>query len=280
MFIGEKIKNARLNKKMTQAELVQDKITRNMLSAIESGKALPSLDTIYFIAERLDIPAAYFLSEDDDLYFFKKKCLMPEIKAAFSSKKYKECVDMITSVGGLDDELNYILASCYYEIGVSNVMFGDMLSAVTNLDNASKACAATMYDTRKYEIRIPLYISLTKNISAPLLEFDVDKYESDINDALDFEFFKYIIGDNDFVYKNPQFQAHLNAKTKMKEYKYSDALAILLDLEKKKSQYPYNVYLMLGVYADIDNCYKQLYDFENAYRYSAKRISLMQNLYT
>ena len=37
MTIGEKIKTERLRKKLTQSEIAGDRITRNMLSAIESG---------------------------------------------------------------------------------------------------------------------------------------------------------------------------------------------------------------------------------------------------
>ena len=43
MNIGEKIKRLRTAKLMTQADLVGDVITRNMLSQIENGVANPSL---------------------------------------------------------------------------------------------------------------------------------------------------------------------------------------------------------------------------------------------
>ena len=44
--LGRRIKEARLAKKLTQAEVVGDFITRNMLSQIESGSALPSVKTL------------------------------------------------------------------------------------------------------------------------------------------------------------------------------------------------------------------------------------------
>ena len=43
MNIGEKIRKLRNGKLMTQAELAGTQITRNMLSQIESGTAMPSL---------------------------------------------------------------------------------------------------------------------------------------------------------------------------------------------------------------------------------------------
>ncbi len=54
--LGEIIKEARIAKKMTQSEVVGDFITRNMLSQIESGNAMPSLKTLEYLADILDLP--------------------------------------------------------------------------------------------------------------------------------------------------------------------------------------------------------------------------------
>ena len=42
MTLGQKIREARQSKGMTQKELVGDYITRNMLSKIENDSAIPS----------------------------------------------------------------------------------------------------------------------------------------------------------------------------------------------------------------------------------------------
>ena len=68
----------------------------------------------------------------------------------------------------------------------------------------------------------------------------------------------------------------MEAKALIKERHYSDALKLLLEIEETKSEFEYNSYLMYGVYGDLDLCYKQLFDFENAYRFAAKRLSLME----
>jgi hypothetical protein len=66
----------------------------------------------------------------------------------------------------------------------------------------------------------------------------------------------------------------------MKERDYNAALKLLVKIENEKTPETYNAYVMFGVYSDIENCYKQLYDFENAYRYSTKRISLLEGFNT
>ena len=60
MKLGDKIKKARIEAKMTQKELADGKITRNMLSQIENGKATPSVSTLNHITDKLGLPGGYF----------------------------------------------------------------------------------------------------------------------------------------------------------------------------------------------------------------------------
>ena len=62
MTLGQKIKSARLERGMTQKELVGDAITRNMLSKIENDSAVPSVRTLEYLAGALGFPTGYFLS--------------------------------------------------------------------------------------------------------------------------------------------------------------------------------------------------------------------------
>ena len=64
MNLGEKLRNARQEAGFSQRQLCGDRITRNMLSQIESGAASPSVTTLRYLAERLGKPVSYFLDED------------------------------------------------------------------------------------------------------------------------------------------------------------------------------------------------------------------------
>lgn len=63
MELGEKLRQARQEKGLSQRQLCGDTITRNMLSLIENGAAAPSLETLQFLASRLEKPIGYFLGE-------------------------------------------------------------------------------------------------------------------------------------------------------------------------------------------------------------------------
>lgn len=276
MTIGEKIRSARIEKQMTQSDVADDKITRNMISAIESDKALPSIDTLLHIASKLELPVAYLLSDETDVATYRKNALISDVRGAFSKKQYKECIALVESIGAMDDELAYIMAYANFELGVTMARRGSFMSAEKYFTKATEYSGKTVYDTKSIECKIPLYMSFVKNVNAPLWDFDVDAFENSVDDAVDFEFFKYVCNDMEYSYKNPIFKKHIAAKIKMRERKYYDAIPILLDIAESRATFEYNAYLMYSVYSDLDNCYKQITDFENAYKYSGKRISMME----
>jgi transcriptional regulator with XRE-family HTH domain len=66
--IGEKLRAARQHQQMSLRELAKRaNISASMLSQIETGKAYPSVRSIYTIAETLDLPIDYFFPEKDDI---------------------------------------------------------------------------------------------------------------------------------------------------------------------------------------------------------------------
>ena len=124
---GKRIKEARISKKMTQSEVVGDFITRNMLSQIESGTATPSVKTLEYLAETLDIPISELMpSTGSELYEdirgeargenvpLEKLILAKEL---YSAGRYREAAAEISSEqewGGLSDEFYAVKARCLY----------------------------------------------------------------------------------------------------------------------------------------------------------------------
>lgn len=276
MTIGTKIREMRIKRGMTQAQLASDKITRNMLSSIEREKATPSLETLRYISEQLQVPLSYLLSEENDLYFYIKKERMPAIRNTLETRNYNACISIVSKLEVLDDELNYIMALCYFETGVTAAKKGALLSAKRALLLSRDYCAKTLYDTLRFECIIPIYLAIAENVSSPLLEFDSKAYSALTSNSFDHEFYKYLILDYDYNYSDFRLATHIKAKQLIRERQYSRALELLLEIEGKKSEYEYNAYIMFGIYSDLELCYRQLFDFENAYRFASKRLSLME----
>ena len=114
---GKKIKERRLELGLTQKALAADRVTRNMLSLIESGTATPSLDTLEYLAERLSLPLPYLFSEKTDLSEFTRDKLIVELRELFSKGSYKYCLERISASGITDDEIELMATVCSYECG-------------------------------------------------------------------------------------------------------------------------------------------------------------------
>ena len=132
----------------------------------------------------------------------------------------------------------------------------------------------TCYDTAEIETTVPLYLSVANNIGAPLLEFDSKAYEINYAKSYDYDFFKYVTMDFDYKFENEYYGKHLYAKQLLKKYSYYEAIAVLREIEESKNDV-YNACVLFGVYSDLEVAFRQIGDFENAYRYASKKLSLI-----
>ena len=278
-LLGEKIKRLRTMRGLTQAELAGTVITRNMLSNIENGKALPSLDTLEYIAESLSVSASYLISEDDDLVFFEKKALISRIYRAYSAKNYPACINLIKSIdeSGIDSELSYLLASSYLLLGKKHINHGSLVKALEALECSEKYSNKTVIETEHLKAQIQMYKSIAKNVQSPLLEFDERKYSESLIESVDFEFYKYLTQNFEYAFENAVFSLHLEAKKLMQERNYNEAIKRLLNASELSKKEDFNSFVIFGIYTDLEYCYKQLYNFEKAYLYSTKRITLLES---
>lgn len=275
--LGEKIKQIRKLKGMTQSSIAGDKITRNMLSCIENGTANPSLDTLKYIAEKLSVPTEFLVADEDNLAFYQKKELINKIYRAYAAKNYTACIALIGAISEADDELNFLLASSYLELGEQSVAHGSLIKALTQLKLAEDHVHKTRINTSHLEARIAMYISIAKNIQSPLLEFDALKYTAALGDSVAFEFFKYLTMDSEYAFETPTFSLHMEAKNLIKERNYTEATKRLLNAIELSKNESYNAFVVFSLYTDLEYCYKQLYNYEKAYLYSSKRMTLLES---
>lgn len=276
MNIGNKIKNARKLRKMTQSELAGDKITRNMISRIESGIANPSLDTLIYLSERLSLPVSYITSDEDDLFFYEKKEKIEKIYEAYQAKEFDFCIKLINSLSRVDNELAYIMATSCFEAGKKSFLRGSLISALKYFERTVEYCSRTIFDTAHIRAVTEMYRAVSQNIQSPLFEFDKEIYTDGLLDVFDYEMFKYITQDYYYDFKNEAIIKHVNAKTLIKERKYSDAVRLLNEAAEFIINGTYNSLLLFSIYSDIEQCYKELRNFEGAYKFANKKLSMLE----
>lgn len=277
MTLGQKIRAQRKANNWTQSELAGTEITRNMLSRIESGDALPSLPTLLYLAKRLRVPAGYFLSEDASLFSYKKEAFLPNMKHWYSLGNYKEVVRLYhRDFNEEDDELAYLVAKSAVMCAVDALHRGTLKTAGEYLALAEELAKKTVYTDSALKACIALLAATLSNIQAPRFALKVSDYESLSSDATLEELYRYLAEKTEgYTFLDPLFAEHTAAKALLNEGRYQDALAALTAIENKKSMPGFSVLVLFRLYSDIEACHKELRDYEAAYRYASKRISLL-----
>ncbi len=291
--IGKKIKYIRLNSGMTQKTLAGNYMTRNMLSSIENGTAQPSLETLCYIAARLNVSPDYFLSDTNDELLYKKIKLIGIIKEKLKSREYNSCINLCSSFNeNLDDELYLILAHCYCNTAVYEYNCGNITAAKNSFDLSYRYSKKTIYNSSYIQSTCILYDKIIdsydkKNgeyINHTILNYDlIEKILNNIENS-DLFFFLYI--------KNIILKGDLqSAENLIKSNIIGDEL-LLSFLEAKKAIYTKNnkkaieiltsisyretaTLIKIEILSDLIELYEQKSDYENSYNCSFEKQKLI-----
>lgn len=291
MNVGEKIRNLRLEKLMTQADLAGDQITRNMLCTIERGAALPSLPTARYIASRLNVPVGYLLADEGDDFAYRKMAAMPNVQHALRSGDYAGCLAMLGANLGdaFDDEIALIRAECEYRIAKEAFDNGRLRAAAAGFDRAIAAAKNTVYDTGWIRTRSAVYFRylslLSPTLSSDMLEVSEIETAKSVGD----DFCAYVLAKEALDdgrrgelsaylsrYGGTVYAERLSALALMYDGKTDEAIAAF---ERLLSSDALTVgVLMYEIFGDMDHCCRQVDDYKRAYEFTSSRMGLLERL--
>ena len=287
MTLGQKIKDARISHSMTQKQLVGDHITRNMLSKIENDNATPSVRTLEYLAGKLGLPAGYFL-DDATLSDGTAPDGLDEIRFAFREGRYRDCLGMLENakVAGTTDE-GYLLRSHAARCAAKcSLKEGNIAEAKEFADAADYYNKESIYYSAEIDAEMSLILAECA-LSLDLSEFSYNAQEFERAYAK-FDFSgRYLLAQAEFLIKTGEViraaeiigslnacegddavrLKYLKGLLQMEEDEFSSALKLLLDAEA--SAHPV---LTLPIYSALEECYRQLGDFEMAYKYASLQL--------
>ncbi|MCQ2427124.1 MAG: helix-turn-helix domain-containing protein [Clostridia bacterium] len=285
MALGETILELRKSRNMTQKELAGDQITRNMLSAIEHGTAVPSLQTLQYIADKLRVSPAYLLADDRERAAFGTAEAMNRISQARKDGDYILCRELCKGVGGRSEITEAVVLDCDFMIAKDAFAHGELRKA--------EGLFADIYardSEKRYASVCAAYSSCLSDIS-PSLDNDLPA-EGDtpagLADSFTLYYFYYRItaekkhpllqyadeyagrhsADRDI------FMAHIYARLLMLKGMFAEAAASLRVTADTFRDIPIPVmYFMSG---DLEICCRESGDFKGAYEYSGLRRDLYE----
>ncbi|MDD2394052.1 MAG: helix-turn-helix transcriptional regulator [Eubacteriales bacterium] len=172
--IGERIKELRLSRKMTQQEVVGDHITRNMLSKIENNSATPSVRTLEYIAAKLGVPPGALLGENDKLpeedheseesIVSEKIFALESARKAFRDHQYEECLRVIHSAfNELPDEAALLAAMAYLALSEMAFAAGDTGSVLRYSGECVKHNRSGLYYNPTLEAKATMLLNSIQN---------------------------------------------------------------------------------------------------------------------
>lgn len=289
MRVGTKIKDLRIAKMMTQQELAGEHITRNMLSRIENGFALPSLPSLLYISDRLSVPPGYLLATENEEFHYKKTGRMPDILSTFNSGEWMICKDLCFGLSDSDDEIRFIIFLCIYNEAKELFNAGNLRESAELFEEAKNYSDMTLYPTEPFVAECEMYLLCISGIS-PSLVSDIEVSSSPNLSAMSDLFCRYYallfwaeneeyslfenLSQTAFDGNDSVFSEHIIAKQKMISGGYLDAYHILKQLLSTSDNIP--APMLYFVFTDLEICCRELSDYRGAYEYSSDRTGMLE----
>lgn len=254
MTIGEKIREQRLELGLSQRQLCADKITRNMLSQIENGTARPSMDTLGYLAARLGKPVSYFL--DETALASPNAGRMEAARAAFAAESYQEALDLLAEYqrpdAVFDTERGHLENLCLLSLARQALDRGQVpygMQLLDRIDQGNLYFGPVLYrELQLLACNLPdaddreLLLRAEKALNA----VDPDRAIAYLNAAEDHE--------------NQRWNL-LCGKAYFAQKSYEKAIPCLERAEKSDPK---------ACLPALEVCFRELGDFENAYRCACK----------
>ena len=278
MTVGEKIRQRRQALGLTQREVAGSEMTRNLICRIERGDCLPSLESLVLIARALSVPPAYLVSDKDDYAAFAVGEILPDMRRAFASERYADCMTLIGRIPpeGVVDEIAYFAAAASLGLAERSMRDGNLKKIPEYVDAVKEYAGKTVLPTDWMLARAELCRAVAKSPESPKWEVKREEYLANAEKAIGYNAYLYLTDETGIACNREVVKLHRQARELLTNRRYREALPLLLDLEEKKSSGELDPYFLYRVYSDTETCYRELGDFEMAYRYSSKRVSLLR----
>ena len=289
MTLGQKIRTARIERGMTQKQLVGNHITRNMLSKIENDSATPSVRTLEYIASRLGLPAGYFMA-DSRLSDGTSPDGLDDMRRAYKEGRYTDCIALLEESKdvGTTDEGYLLHARASLAAAHESLKTGDVNAAKEFADAADYYNREGIYYSAAVDAEMSLILAecaLTLNVEE--FEENAREYERAVKEISFSERYmlaraEYLllcgeyelaarhldcVQDAEGVYRGKKL--FLSGVIAMEKGDITAAVSMLTEAEVLSEG---ESTLLCKVYRRLEQCYVQLEDFKMAHTYAARQL--------
>jgi len=276
LSLGKKIRQIRIDKKITQQELVGDFITRNMLSQIENDIATPSIKTLQYIAEHLEVPLSFLMVGAHDEEYNKNyeydevETIRIKAKQIFFDGDYLKYIEIAESnpkIAEGSKETSMFLGLAYAEAATEFFNSGKKDECAKYFAKAER-CARAMGEfaaAKQLRQRAELYSFMCQ----PILTEGGDEYKTFKPGGINSDNLINRTFDENGVCRLNITAAH----RALAKNEPQDALKYLTDAETFVENYERHPYKK-DIYKLFEAAYLKTEDYKNAHLYSSKILGL------
>lgn len=284
--IGDRIKEIRHERGMTQKELAGGTVSRNMLSMIESGAAVPSIETLLSLAKSLSVTPAYFFAGEDELALYSKKDAVQKLHQYLSAGDFESTAELCSEYASNDAEMRQYLVLAYLNIAKDHLDKYMLGTATKYLRQAADAARSLPYGAECVIGMCNYAITLTECVSKDTIPDILTDSEFISQIPIPAEFNAYIYaykaipdGNADIASAiarsgilNKFLSLHIRGAVLMRSEDFEGA-ARILDLALSSDDGGF--YSRYKLICDLEVCRKHLGDFEMAYSLSTGRMEML-----
>lgn len=279
MTLGEKLRQLRRGLGMTQKELAGERITRNMLSQIESGTATPSMKTLQYLAERLGVSAASLMDPADGA------STLDAARRRLRAGDLEQAIALAEKVSGASEERRVLLAHAKFRLSQARLLQGQVCEAEELARSALRDNEKSLYTSESMHLKLLATVAICEiqRGEKPVESINAAK---EIYREAGWEAIYHILLARDLM-KRDRLQAAerelwqvtalpdrerslfwiTRGEIALRQDKVSDALACLKRAEE--TEVP-GTSLSRELYNLLETLYRETEDYQNAYLYAAK----------
>src|SRR5919201_598534 len=141
--LGARVRRLRNERGLTQTELAAERVSKEYISQIETGKTRPTQQTLDWLAERLGVDPHYLVDGVSDREHREHEAVVVQAEEAVREKRYRDAVDAIASLSRTPGSPELHLRALFAE-SWARMYLGELRTA---LDRMERARAVAMGDS-------------------------------------------------------------------------------------------------------------------------------------
>ena len=284
MTFGEKLRQRRQQLGLTQKQTAGDRITRNMLSQLENDLAKPSVATLEYLAQVLQVSPSWLLDGQQA----GEETELAKARQLLAQRKYVECLSVLEQMEEQSDEallIDSIAALFSAEQALGDERFSD---AKILADRAISKSERSLYRSPELGVRASAVIARCSTEAKQDAQQAVDAYKE-----------VYLQAQNNvryhlFLARYALEQEHIQAAEReiwsiadLPDENRAEYLILRGRIAARKEEYENaRLYLQQAeadelprilrreLYRCMEICSRETGDFRSAYEYAAKQLAL------